>query len=160
MTDNASERHAAAQELHRLSLICIEALRQRAKAIVPGADTGDGETQFALGVEMHSAAPALLLLGKPPQEMLPRELMRVAFAEFSADETTLARVAAAIANLLLQDAAPQTRQEVIRLVRSGAGHLSLYVRQQPFEAALELHAGSDLMELGRIADQPVSASLQ
>jgi hypothetical protein len=158
MSDPATERHAAAQELHRLSLACIEAMRPAADtATLPG---GGADADFALGVEMRSAAPTLLLLAKPAGELLPRELMRVEQAELSADQTTLVRVAAAIANLLLQDAAPQTRQEVFRLVRSGAGFLSLYVRPAPFEAALELHAGSDLMELGRIADQPLNATLQ
>jgi hypothetical protein len=158
MNDPTSERHAAAQELHRLSLACIETMRQCADAQAIAA-AGD-DARFALGIEMRSTAPTLLLMAKPEGELLPREVSRLGMAEFSADQTTLVRVAAAIANLLLQDAAPQTRQEVFRLVRSGAGFLSLYVRPAPFEAALELHAGSDLMELGLIADQPVGTTLQ
>jgi hypothetical protein len=159
MSDPTHDRHAAARELHRLSLACIEAMRRRFEASAISTAAGNGD-RFALGIEMRSDAPTLLLLDKPPGEILPQEAMRVAFAEFSPDETSLVRVAAAIANMLLQDAAPQTRQEVFRLVRSGAGFLSLYVRPAPFEAALELHAGSDLMELGRIADQLVGSTLQ
>lgn len=159
MDDSIKARHAAALDLHQASLGCIEALRQRADPQALAAVGGDA-AQLALGIEMRSAAPTLLLMAKPPGEVLPQEVLKVPFDQFTQEETTLVRIAAAIANLLLQDAAPQTRQEVVRLVRSGAGYLSLYVRPDPFEAALELHAGSDLMELGRIADQPLTQTLQ
>lgn len=155
MEDDRYKRQAAAAELHEAAVCCLDAIRARVDPHL----LGEGSA-LALGIEMRAKAPTLLLMARAPEEMLPLETLRIEVADFTADEVRLASVAGAVANLLLQDIDPQLRRQAIGLVKSGDGHLSLYVVPEPFAAALELHAGIEVTELARIANQPVDVSLQ
>lgn len=155
MENDAVTRHAAAAELHAAAVRCLDAMRTRlgSGAVAEGS-------ALALGIEMRASAPTLLLMARAPEEMLPLEVLRIGAPDFGPDEVRLASVAGAVANLLLQDIDGQLRRQVIGLVKSGNGHLSLYVVPEPFAAALELHAGIEVTELARIANQPADTTLQ
>ena len=152
-------RGAAAQDLHRTALTCLAAMRARIDPQTIAAVAGE-HPQLSLGVELRTAAPTLLLLAKAEGEFLPQLVTRIEMGSFSPDEIKLASVAAAVAAILLQDIAAEARQQAIRLLKAGDAFLSLYVRPEPYEASLELHAGIEVTELARVANQQVNATLQ
>jgi len=151
-------RHAAATDLHRAALTCLAALRARVDPARLSAIAGDAP-ELALGVELRTAAPTLLLMARPAEGILPLEVMRIDKAEFTGEEIRLASVAAAVTAMLLENLEPDARNQVVRLVKSGQGYLSLYVLPQPFEAALELHVGIEVSELARISGERIDARL-
>lgn len=151
-------RHAAATDLHRAALTCLEALRARVDPARLAAIAGHSP-RLAMGVELRAAAPTLLLMARPAEGMLPQEVMRIEKAEFTDDEIRLASVAAAVTAMLLQGLDKDSRSQVVRLLKSDRGYLSLYVLPEPFEAALELHAGIEVTELARVAGERIGARI-
>lgn len=152
-------RRAAAQDLHQSALTCLAGMRARIDPQAIAAVAGDNP-QLSLGIELRTAAPTLLLLAKAEGEFLPQLVTRIEMGSFSPDEIKLASVAAAVATILLQDIAAEARHQSIRLLKAGDAFLSLYVRPEPFEASLELHAGIEVTELARVANEHVNATLQ
>lgn len=152
-------RRAAAEDLHRSVLDCLAAMRDRVDPKAIAAVAGENP-QLSIGIELRTSAPTLLLLAKGEGEFLPQMVTRIEMGDFSPEEVKLASVAAAVATILLQDIAAEARQQAIRLLRSGDAFLSLYVRPEPFEASLELHAGIEVTELARVANLPINATLQ
>ena len=152
-------RRAAAQDLHQAALTCLAGMRARIEPQAVTTVAGDNP-QLSIGIELRTAAPTLLLLAKAEGDFLPQLVTRIEMGSFSPDEIKLASVAAAVATILLQDIAAEARQQAIRLLKAGDAFLSLYVRPEPFEASLELHAGIEVTELARVANQQVNATLQ
>ncbi len=158
MEHRDEDRHAAATDLHRAALTCLEALRARVDPAKLSAIAGNAP-KLALGVELRTAAPTLLLVARPAEGILPQEVMRIEKPDFTADEVRLASVAAAVTAMLLQNLDAESRSQVVRLLKADQGYLSLYVLPQPFEAALELHVGIEVTELARVAGSPADNRL-
>jgi hypothetical protein len=158
--DNSdAARQSAAMELHRCALACLESLRARTDPATIEAVAGNSP-QLALGLEMRAAAPTLLLMAKAQGEFLPQQVLRIEVGAFTADEVKLASVAAAVAQMLLREVSAEVRNHAIALLKASNAHLSLYILPQPFEASLELHAGLEVSELARIANEGGNAPLQ
>ncbi len=98
-------------------------------------------------------------MARPAEGMLPQEVMRIEMAAFTDDEIRLASVAAAVTALLLQELDKDSRSQVVRLLKTDRGYLSLYVLPEPFEAALELHVGIEVTELARVAGERIDLRL-
>lgn len=159
MDYSGAARQVAALELHQAAQTCLAAMRARTDRSLLNSVAGSNP-EFALGLEMHSGAPTLLLMAKAEGDFLPQQVTRTEVDEFTGDEVKLASVAAAVTKMLLQDIALEARTQTVRLLKSGDAYLLLYVRPEPFEAALALHAGIEITELARIAGEQARPTLQ
>lgn len=159
MDYSSATRQIAASELHHAAAACLDAMRTRTDPALLKAVAGTNP-ELALGLEMRASAPTLLLMAKAEGDFLPQQVTRTEVGEFTEDEVKLASVAAAVTKMLLQEIALEERTQTVRLLQSGDAYLSLYLRPEPFEAALELHAGIEVTELARIAGEQGQPTLQ
>lgn len=159
MDYSGAARQVAALELHQAAQTCLAAMRARTDPSLLNSVAGSNP-EFALGLEMHAGAPTLLLMAKAEGDFLPQQVTRTEVDEFTGDEVKLASVAAAVTKMLLQDIALEARTQTVRLLKAGDAYLLLYVRPEPFEAALALHAGIEITELARIAGEQARPTLQ